>query len=419
MKEKLRRFIKSLSRRKYILAMLLAAVLLIPQALATQGEVTRRVAVTSLGIDRVAEGYEVTAQFSMPGGGGEQGAESAGSASAAGKSLRTAAEAISIRLGRTADLSFCAAVFIGEDTAKEGAGDVLDYFLRTGAMDGDALALVAKGTAKETMDLISKVGKTAAADMPEFLRRSNRAGLAAAVSVKDFVERNKDAGAAVLPMAEVKKKEPGGKNGGESGGEKGEGGGGESGETGGGEAAGAEFGDFTTAVFKGGRMIRALDKDETRAFLWLDKRAGRAAVYLEGVTAGGLQDGAAAVELKSKTVKLKTRFENGKPVAELRLKLKAAVNELRAGDMPDFFPPPDKKALAGVIGAKLGELAAADVRNLWKTAADEQCDFLSVEDMFRRRRPKEYRTWKAANPDAPFFGAAELRVNVTGAEIVL
>ncbi|GHV01720.1 hypothetical protein FACS1894211_11970 [Clostridia bacterium] len=218
MKEKLRNFICALSRRKYILAMLLSAVLLIPQALTTQGEVTRRVAVTALGIDRNGGGYEVTAQFSMPGGGGEQTTESAGAASASGKSVRTAAEEISVKLGRTADLSFCAAVFIGESLAQEGAGDALDYFLRTGAMNSDALAVVAKGSAKEAMGLMTEVGKTAAADAPEFLRRSNRAGLAAAVTVKDFVERNQDAGAAVLPMIGLKKKEQGGASGGKEGG---------------------------------------------------------------------------------------------------------------------------------------------------------------------------------------------------------
>jgi hypothetical protein len=87
--------------------------------------------------------------------------------------------------------------------------------------------------------------------------------------------------------------------------------------------------------------------------------------------------------------------------------------------MPYYLPPADKKALADALGGKLGELAAGDIAGLWEIAAAEQCDFLSVEDMFRRRRPKEYRKWKADNPDTPFVGAAALRVKVTGAEITV
>jgi hypothetical protein len=401
-------FLKKLIKMKYWVVFLALALILLPQALNVQNEVTQRIFVTCAGVDAAAEedggGIELTVQLSMPEA-SETEPEIQHIASCKARGIAAALDGISARMGRTADMSFCNAVFIGREAAENGVPPYLDYFLRNDIISGQTYAVVAEGTAKDALNNLSKIDKAAAFTLGAYLKRARRDGAAAAVTVKEYAERNRSAGGAYLPVLDIRE------TGGGAGGDAPSGGSGESGG-GGGQEGGptAEIADARrTAIFENGRLRAILDADKTRALLRFDGAVKSGGEFFSGAEAGltrggsfGADVSADGIRLKLHSVKtgIKTAFRDGVPELTLNFKARAEIVEIEG--QPFGFTPEEKRRLNAALSQSLSARIEEDARLIHAAVKECGADFLGIADRFYRYNHSAYGEYRAAHPDKFF-----------------
>ena len=149
--------VRFFKRHAWLLA-LIAFLLLFPQALSSQARLNNRVIITGLAIDKIQDGYEVTAQVVLPEPGSESGGEGArlDFISEQGSSIAEGMKKISFNIGEIAGLSHTNFILVGETMFEDNLVADMDYFLRDDHLPNAVMLLCCEGSAKEQ---IKKTGE--------------------------------------------------------------------------------------------------------------------------------------------------------------------------------------------------------------------------------------------------------------------
>lgn len=142
--------IKFLARRAWIIA-LIALIFLFPQALTSQARLNNRILITGLGIDKIENEYEITAQVVIPKGGSDASGEPATleAVSAKGISLIEGLRKVSYKIGKIAGLSHLSYIVLGESMFEENILPDLDYFLREAQIPNSVMLVFSSTSAQE------------------------------------------------------------------------------------------------------------------------------------------------------------------------------------------------------------------------------------------------------------------------------
>ena len=138
--------IRYFKRHAWLFA-LIAFLLLFPQALSSQARLNNRVLITGLALDKVENGYEITAQVVMPTSGSESGGEGANLnfITETGASLVEGIKKISYNIGEIAGLSHTNFIILGESLFDDNIIADLDYFIRDATLPNSMMLLFCEG----------------------------------------------------------------------------------------------------------------------------------------------------------------------------------------------------------------------------------------------------------------------------------
>lgn len=144
--------IRYFKRHAWLFA-LIAFLLLFPQALSSQARLNNRVLITGLALDKVENGYEITAQVVMPTSGSESGGEGANLnfITETGASLVEGIKKISYNIGEIAGLSHTNFIILGESLFDDNIIADLDYLIRDATLPNSMMLLFCEGSAKDQM----------------------------------------------------------------------------------------------------------------------------------------------------------------------------------------------------------------------------------------------------------------------------
>ena len=121
----------------------IALLVFIPQSFSYQAKLNTRVIVTGLAIDKVEQGYEITAQTILPVNGSEAGGSGAklGFISETGNSFAEGIKKISYKIGKTAGLSHVNFLIVGHKMLEDNLALALDYVIRDHRINSSILML--------------------------------------------------------------------------------------------------------------------------------------------------------------------------------------------------------------------------------------------------------------------------------------
>ena len=280
-----------MNRKKIARLLLISLIFIIFSGCWSRKEIETLAFVTMLGVDKEGSDLLVTAQIALPESGGENGggANEPGvwNVIGRGKTIGEAHHDLTRFVGRQIFLSHVRAIIIGEELAKAGITEIIDYFNRHWQFRGTHWVAVAKGKANDIMQVESKLTTMPALYINDMFVNADETSLAPKVTFLDFVRQMVSTAkcqpyAPVLHLFNVEKgrkneftQQPLQEGMGQQESE------GEDSGTGQNGAPAEALSLEQVAVFKGDRLVGWLNEEETRGLLWIQGKVSRGTMVLK------------------------------------------------------------------------------------------------------------------------------------------
>ena len=379
-------------------------------------DIQKTAVILAAGIDKSGEGYELTAQISVPKGGETTGGTASVELSGKGETVADCLMMMYADSGWIPKFDFCSLVLLGEEAAKEGAMPALNYFLHNEYMSDNCAVAVAEGSAGEMLKKTSAIDDTPSLAIHKlFSGAAEKTGAAVKNTLREFAVGTLGVSkSSFMPFIRSLPHESGtgqsgsegsGGKGGASGSE-GPGGTGQSGSDGpGGEGdAAVLFRAEETALFREGRLTGLLSAEETLAFNLV-----RGKVKAGILTVGGEGGEPVSLSIKRGGGSAKLGEENV-PRAKLSVWLKVLVSDrteedFMAGTETNVATDEDERRAEGLI--------ASHIASLWEKCKTSGCDlFLLARELYR----KDPKAFEANVGLIPSGMGADIEVSVKGAD---
>ena len=384
-------------------------------------DIQKTAVILAAGIDQTQEGYELTAQISVPKGGESAGGTASVELKGTGETVADCLMQMYANSGWVPKFDFCSLVLLGEETARAGAMPALNYFLHNEYMSDDCAVAACEGRAGELLQKKGAIDDTPSLAIAKlFSGATEKSGATVKNTLREFaVSTLGKAESSFMPYIRAFPDGEGENAGGSaegSSGNAGSGGGAEGssgGDAGGsGDAgSGADQGEAPvlfraeeTALFFRGRMTGLLSAEETFAYNLLMGHVSAGILTVEG------EDGR-PVSLSIKRGTGKAALSDGESLrAELSVSLKVLVSD-RAEE--DFLAGTETNVATRTDEARAEELLRGSVSSLWETCGESGCDLFLLARELYRRDPGRYEAEKERFPSGI---GADISVTVRGAE---
>lgn len=385
-------------------------------------DIQKTAVILAAGIDQTQDGYELTAQISVPKGGESAGGTASVELTGRGETVADCLMQMYANSGWVPKFDFCSLVLLGEETARAGAMPALNYFLHNEYMSDDCAVAACEGRAGELLQKKSAIDDTPSLAIAKlFSGATEKSGATVKNTLREFaVSTLGKAESSFMPYIRAfpdgEGESAGGSAGGSSG-NPGSGGGSEESSSGGGAGgsgdagSGADQGEAPvlfraeeTALFFRGRMTGLLSAEETFAYNLLMGHVSAGILTVEG------EDGR-PVSLSIKRGTGKAALSDGEVLrAELSVSLKVLVSD-RAEE--DFLAGTETNVATRTDEARAEELLRGSISALWETCGESGCDLFLLARELYRRDPGRYEAEKERFPSGI---GADISVTVRGAE---
>lgn len=381
-------------------------------------DIQKTAVILAAGIDKNGEGYELTAQISVPKGGEKAGGTASVELSGKGETVADCLMMMYADSGWIPKFDFCSLVLLGEEAAREGAMPALNYFLHNEYMSDNCAVAVAEGSAGEMLKKTSAIDDTPSLAIHKlFSGAAEKTGAAVKNTLRVFaVDTLGVSKSSFMPFIRSLPRESGEGGAGGAGSSEGSGGkGGTEGSGGKGRASGSEgsggegdapvlFRAEETALFREGKMTGLLSAEETLAFNLVRGKVKAGILTVKG------EDGE-PVSLSIKRGGGSAKLGNEDELrAKLSVRLKVLVSDRTE---EDFMAGTETNVATDEDERRAEELIASHIASLWGKCQISGCDLLLLARELYRKDPKAYEANVGLIPSGM---GADIEVSVKGAD---
>ena len=381
-------------------------------------DIQKTAVILAAGIDKNGEGYELTAQISVPKGGEKAGGTASVELSGKGETVADCLMMMYADSGWIPKFDFCSLVLLGEEAAREGAMPALNYFLHNEYMSDNCAVAVAEGSAGEMLKKTSAIDDTPSLAIHKlFSGAAEKTGAAVKNTLRVFaVDTLGVSKSSFMPFIRSLPRESGEGGAGGAGSSEGSGGkGGTEGSGGKGGASGSEgsggegdapvlFRAEETALFREGKMTGLLSAEETLAFNLVRGKVKAGILTVKGEDGEpvslSIKRGGGSAKLGNEDV----------PRAKLSVRLKVLVSDRTE---EDFMAGTETNVATDEDERRAEELIASHIASLWGKCQISGCDLLLLARELYRKDPKAYEANVGLIPSGM---GADIEVSVKGAD---
>ena len=267
-----------------------------------------------IGLDKIGDQYTLSVEVINPEAMSEKGSGSAvGIYREEGRSILECLRRLTTRVPRYLYMAHLRIMVIGEELAREGIAQVLDFFMRDNELRSDFYVIVAKNdTASDILQFPTQLERIPANKLYNSLENSGKQwSPAEGIHLDELVSNLTSHGAknAVLPGIEVSPNLPL-----------------KAGLANEANLAAQSLKYSGIGIFQGDKLIGWLNEDESRAINYVRKRVKRS---MGQVKCGS--DGVVSLKTDYNRVKLKAKIIQGKPHIAINLDLEGTIGEVQCG----------------------------------------------------------------------------------------
>jgi len=290
--------------------------------------------------------------------GGEGGGENKGfwNVSSKGNSIFDAVRQMTHKTGNRLFIPHNQAVIFGNDLAKEGLKEYIDFFLRAHEMRPTALILVAEKKASDVMDAKPETEKYPAMNIAKLVETYGFTSQFYKVNMKDFAScLMSGTTAPLVPLLSIVQDE--------------------------------ECKDIFVSgmvAFKNGKMVGKLNHDEVRGLLWVIGKVKSGVIIVPSPN----KQGEAVLEIIKAKSKVTPVMKNGKIVMNIKIKEESSLSEQTTTENLA-----DEKALKKVQEAT-AEVIRQEVMEAFDKSKELKADIFGFGEMLQKKYSKEWKTLK-------------------------
>ncbi len=360
-------------------------------------DVQKTAIIMAVGIDREDDTFIITSQIAVPQSSKQGKATETVELVSRGKTVADAFKEINAKTGWYPKLVFCHLIVLGEKTVQKNAFDALEFFILDEYMPDNCLVATCDGLAKDLLNVTALIDPSGSVAIQKVLSsHAERAGTVAPSTLREFAISYYSIGkSGYLPVVKTQPQQEkisgeenlGGSSQNSSSSQNGESanGSGSSGSSGGsGKTGGNEekekpvFSASETALFKNGKRVGTLTKEETFAFNAVKGKLRLASYLVEG------KEGACSLTVKRNDPKIKISInDEGRTSYQIFLRLTAGLLDnanaiynqtiADAGDVPKGAFENAEKRLCAQISTAFEKCRAL------------QCDIFGVLEHLQKR----------------------------------
>lgn len=371
-------------------------------------DIQKTAVILAAGIDRSGEGYELTAQISVPKGGEKAGGTASVELSGKGETVADCLMMMYADSGWIPKFDFCSLVLLGEEAAREGAMPALNYFLHNEYMSDNCAVAVAEGNAGEMLKKTSAIDDTPSLAIHKlFSGAAEKTGAAVKNTLREFAVGTLGVSkSSFMPFIRTLPHESGTGSSGGSGSSDGPGGTGQSGSDGSGGEGDAPvlFRAEETALFLEGKLTGLLSAEETLAFNLVRGKVKAGILTVKG------EDGepvSLSIKRGGGSAKL---GEEDELRAKLSVWLKVLVSDRKE---EDFMAGTETNVATDEDERRAEELISSHIASLWGKCQISGCDLLLLARELYRKDPKAFEANVGLIPSGM---GADIEVSVKGAD---
>ena len=201
----MKRVLKRILKNKTFYIFLLLSIFMFPEALFQQGDKARTAIVTTVGIDKEDDTYEVSILTVIPKGASQLNANLE-LFSAKDDSVVKALDTIGDSLGKNIGLSHCDCIILSKSVLEEDVCKVFDYFIRNANMSNNASVIVSKTTSKELLEASKSANNLYDLTLKDIVKYSDDDNYNTGMNIESFYKDYYSFDSvAILPLLEVEK----------------------------------------------------------------------------------------------------------------------------------------------------------------------------------------------------------------------
>lgn len=329
----------------------------------SQNDLSRRVVLQGIGIDHEENGYLLTLQVFNLVQAGASGTEGESNVTTIyevrGDSISEAMQNMTRFVGKKPMYSHNRIIVIGQDVAKAGLRDVMDFFVRDYATRPSVDIAISKGKASEIIK--AEFGKSSipAEEIKRVLTAGRFNGKSNQTRVLDVMDAIESTGMAVtIPAVELVQNEP---------------------------KDSSSVSVSGTALFHDDKLAGYLNEEETRAMMFLENKIKKG-VFIVSVP----NVGKVSLYVIDSKPRLKTWMENGAPKFHATVKITCDVNEIdKEAEKNQVLDISMLEEISDDVEQKL----ANEMNSMLKKAVQEMgCDVLCLGRRVMQKAPAYFRT---------------------------
>lgn len=410
--------IKNMCKNPIMLIFLLILIVFTPQALYSPGQSRNVGVVVAVGIDKIAQGYEVSLLTFIPKP-NQTFKEVDSVVTGKGENVAQALYNAQVALGRRVGLSHVKTTVLSEELMREDVTNVVDYFTRLAALSSSTVFIGTNTSAKELLTLSTKLEDGIGLDLEQVIGFNSDKLFASETSLEEFYSgyygKNKASIIGYLPVVEGEEssfssiaaegESAGGGSLSESGAE-----GGGNGSGGGKEKSKYILNTGESILLKNGKMVKHLSLEEMNSINLLnDKTKGQIVRIKDAEINGEKHD--LTYRIREKTIKTTTSFENGYPLYVANIQLGMELMEIN-GNHEDVRVRSEYSKLTSEIIAKIDSTLRGEFKEILDKLRVYNADVLGVQDAFFKENRGQYNSFVKALPkEEDFFSHVIFKLN--------
>lgn len=405
--------LKLFNRYRLVVVFSLIMAFLIPFSLGQPAETEKTAIVTSVGMDKVEGGVELSVNVIVPnsaqsGSGGSDGAVK--TVTAVGNNVSSAFANITLVLGKMPGLAHCDSIILNKNLFEINVLDYLDFFIRTNNLTSNATLIVAENTAKEIVETSASQKGLRAVALSDILLLNNEYALTKKANIDAFyVEHFSPNACSTLPLLTVGKSNE------------------ETSEVGvnqkttsntqtshSADSSGADASQINTSknsasegdngseqgkndspekiiknegkgvIVKNGKIVKVVSGKEMAGINLMSKNTKRGHIQVKGITDKDFNNADLTFKIFNKKTRVNGCFVDGKPVFNYNMDLVLKLEEVGMNSFGLEALKTTKNYVEGVVKEKLNQTVQQNLASVINTAKQTQCDILGVYDYFHK-----------------------------------
>ena len=396
MRERVRRFWIGLKRRPMFWVFIIVMLIFFPPALVAPAENDLATIVTGISIDKAEEGVELSIMTLLPQN-GQTFSDVYRVASAKAENLGMATNKLENYLGKKVDLSHTSYVIFGDEICKSGIKKYVDILIKSNNIDSNAIIITTNGEGKKLLEQAKGVNSSSGEELEDVIYNNMENIYAVDTNIdafyRDYLSTTSTSAINMIKL--VGEEDEGLDVSSENSGV--EGSGGSETSSGGSSSSGGESrktkicNDGTTMVLKDAKFVEVLDRQKVAALSLVDpgKYEGKFTVH-DYVTADG-EEIDVSFEVRRKSVRKDSRFENGRGKVDYKINLVLDVLEVNSDTPSEVDLMPQKSFKDSQMLTKLHQKITHDFLFAYQELAEKDLDFIGVCNVLKRKNAKKYR----------------------------